>query len=294
MTPTAVSVPINVRMASPRRPPAAAEPVESVAEPGPPRLLAHLPAAGEWRSLDDHRSRYAMPPEPAARPNARLIELIERAGLRGRGGSGFPTATKLRAVAAGPSPRVVVANATEGEPASAKDAFLVSRQPHLVLDGALLAAHAVGAEEVIICIDRTKRSAAAAMNRALAERAAREPESCAVRIALTPPRYVAGEETALVQWLNGGPAKPTTAPPRPYERGVGKRPTLVQNVETLAHLAQIAAFGEEWFRRAGTPDEPGTALFTVTGPTVTGRSGVTVLEAEIGTRGRPVAGRRGG
>jgi NADH:ubiquinone oxidoreductase subunit F (NADH-binding) len=281
MTPAAMSVPISVRMASPRRRPRQTEdPVVASVEPGPTRLLAHLPAAGEWRSLDDHRSRYPMPPAPATRPNGRLIDLVERAGLRGRGGAGFPTARKLQAVADGPRHRVVVANATEGEPASAKDAFLVTRQPHLVLDGALLAAHAVGAEEVVVCIDRASRQAAAAVNRALAERVAREPGSCGVRIALTPSRYIAGEETALVHWLNGGPAKPTLAPPRPFERGVGKRPTLVQNVETLAHLAQIAAFGDEWFRRAGTTDEPGTGLFTVTGATR-----ATVVEAGIGTRG---------
>jgi len=252
-------------------------------EPGPARLLADLPVPGEWRSLARHRSTYRTPPPASARPNRRLIELVGRAGLRGRGGAGFPTVRKLEAVAGGREHRVVVANATEGEPASAKDRLLVTRMPHLVLDGALLAAHAVGAEEIVVCLERTGREAARALHRALAERAGREALVCSVRIALTPPRYVAGEETALVHWLNGGPAKPTVAPPRPFERGVDRRPTLVQNVETLAHLSQIAAFGADWFRRAGTAEEPGTTLFTVSGATRP-----MVLEAEIDARGRDV------
>jgi NADH:ubiquinone oxidoreductase subunit F (NADH-binding) len=189
-------------------------------------------------------------------------------------------------VAAGRDGGVVVVNATEGEPASEKDGLLVTQLPHLVLDGALLAARAVGAEVVIVCVDRTRRQAARALRRAAAERIEREAPSCGIRIALTPPRYVAGEETALVHWLNGGPSKPTLAPPRPFERGVDRRPTLVQNAETLAHLAQIAAFGDEWFRRVGTAEEPGTALFTVTGTSGrVGTSGPVVLEAAIGTLG---------
>ena len=82
---------------------------------------------------------------------------------------------------------------------------------------------------------------------------------------MVPDRFVAGEETALVQFLNGGPARPTFTPPRPFERGVGGAPTLVQNVETLAHVAQIARFGPAWFRRIGTPAEPGSALVTLSG-----------------------------
>jgi NADH:ubiquinone oxidoreductase subunit F (NADH-binding) len=100
-----------------------------------------------------------------------------------------------------------------------------------------------------------------------------------IDVAATPPRYVAGESSALVQWLNNGPAKPTAAPPAPRQRGVAGRPTLVQNVETLAHLAQIAHFGSEWFREAGTPAEPGTALLTVSGAV----SRPAVIETALGT-----------
>jgi NADH:ubiquinone oxidoreductase subunit F (NADH-binding) len=173
----------------------------------------------------------------------------------------------------------VLANGTEGEPASYKDRLLLTYQPHLVLDGALLAAAAVGAGRVVIGVEATARDALAALRRALVERASADPPGVPVDVVATPPGYVTGEETALVQFVNGGPAKPTTAPPRPYEKGVGRRPTLVQNVETLAHVAQIARNGAAWFRRSGTPEEPGTALVTVGGAVV--RAGV--VEVPLGT-----------
>jgi NADH:ubiquinone oxidoreductase subunit F (NADH-binding) len=143
-----------------------------------------------------------------------------------------------------------------------------------VLDGALLAAAAVGAGEVVVCIDRTATRAAQALRAAIAERARTEKSARIVRVAAIPHRYVAGEETALVHWLNGGDAKPTLTPPRPFEAGVGGRPTLVDNVETLAHLAQIVQWGPDWFREHGTADEPGTMLVTVTVSGAVDRNGV--------------------
>jgi NADH:ubiquinone oxidoreductase subunit F (NADH-binding) len=211
-------------------------------------------------SLHAHDAYYgANPPGSKA-----LIAELERSGLRGRGGAGFPTATKLAAVARGRKP-VVVVNATEGEPASRKDAVLSSLAPHLILDGAVLAAGAVGAAEVHVCVERRGESASATMMRAVEERALAKRDQVAVRLHEAPNRYVAGEESALVNWLNGGEAKPTFVPPRPFERGVRGRPTLVQNAETLAHLALIARHGAAWFRELGTEEEPGTALLTVTG-----------------------------
>jgi NADH:ubiquinone oxidoreductase subunit F (NADH-binding) len=189
-----------------------------------------------------------------------VLAASEQAGLRGRGGAAFPTSVKLAAVARRRRP-VVVANGTEGEPLSAKDKTLLVHAPHLVLDGAVLAARGVGAPEVVVCIERTATRVVAALEQALAER----EDPVAVSIGETPSRYIVGEETALVHWLNGGDAKPTMAPPRPFERGVGGRPTLVQNVETLAHLALIARFGPAWFRSLGTGDDPGTTLVTIGG-----------------------------
>jgi NADH:ubiquinone oxidoreductase subunit F (NADH-binding) len=254
------------------------QPAAAWTGPTPSRLLAGVPPRGAWQTLAQHRTRYAQPPAPKIRPWTTLIDAVEQAGLRGRGGAGFPTAIKMRSVADGRGRPIVVANGTEGEPASYKDRMLLMTQPHLVIDGALLAAAAVGADQVVIAVDRTASAAHAALNRALDERAQSE-RGIPVQVAATPPGYVSGEETALVHFLNGGGALPTTVPPRPYERGVARRPTLINNVETLAHLAQIARDGPEWFRQTGTRDDPGTMLVTVSG--VVGRRGV--LEIALGT-----------
>jgi NADH:ubiquinone oxidoreductase subunit F (NADH-binding) len=187
--------------------------------------------------------------EPAGRHGvpplgSELIDAVEAAGLTGRGGAGFPTATKLRAVAERPRP-IVVANGTEGEPTSRKDKVLTATNPHLVLDGAIAAADAVGSDEIVVAVGTHARASRASLERAIRERRER------VRIQLepVPDRFVAGEETALVRFLDGGPAKPTVAPPRPFERGLRGRPTLVQNVETLAAIGLIAHDGPERFRQ---------------------------------------------
>jgi NADH:ubiquinone oxidoreductase subunit F (NADH-binding) len=169
---------------------------------------------------------------------------------------------KLRSVAGARQP-VLVGNGTEGEPLSGKDKTLLLNTPHLVVDGALIAAEMIGSTEVILCVDRTEATPFAALRSALLERD--DAGTIDVRVAAAPSQFVAGEETALVHWLNGGEAKPTLVPPRPFERGVRGRPTLVQNVETLAHLALIARFGAEWFRRIGAVEDPGTRLVTVGG-----------------------------
>ncbi|HYT26541.1 MAG TPA: NADH-ubiquinone oxidoreductase-F iron-sulfur binding region domain-containing protein [Actinomycetota bacterium] len=259
-----------------------------VGAPGSPRLLS---AAGEHGlPLARHRLVYPAPPPPGGRARDGLVTTVQRAGLRGRGGASFPTGTKLEAVRAGGRRPVVVVNGSEGEPASGKDKLLLASAPHLVLDGALLAAAAVGADLVTVCVDRTATAALGAVERALGERrqAADRPGVDAetgvpVRLVAVPPRYVAGEETALVHWLNGGPAAPTSTPPRPFQRGVDGRPTLVDNVETLAHLAQVARWGPDWFRQLGTREEPGTALVTLSG--AVDRPGV--YEVPVGT---PLAG----
>jgi NADH:ubiquinone oxidoreductase subunit F (NADH-binding) len=238
---------------------------------GLPRLLRHPATA-----LDEHLAHHGPVPSLAG---GRLMELVERSGLRGRGGASFPTATKLRAVAAGRR-TIVVANGCEGEPASMKDTLLLTRAPHLVLDGLALAVSAVGAREAIVATERVRPHVIEALQRAIAERAAAGTDAVPVRLVGVPPRYLAGEESALVHFLNDGEAKPTNVPPRPFERGVGGRPTLVQNVETLAHLALVARHGWEWFRTVGTEAEPGSALFSVSG----GVAVPGVYEAAMNTR----------
>jgi NADH:ubiquinone oxidoreductase subunit F (NADH-binding) len=161
--------------------------------------------------------------------------------------------------------------------------------PHLVIDGALLAAAGVGAGRVVIGVEATAPGALRAVRRALAEREAAETAGVPVEVAATPAGYVSGEESALVAFVNGGPALPTASPPRPFERGVGGRPTLVGNVETLAHLAQIARSGAGWFRQSGTAEEPGTTLVTVSGAVA--RPGV--VEVAAGVALGEIVGRAG-
>jgi NADH:ubiquinone oxidoreductase subunit F (NADH-binding) len=160
----------------------------------------------------------------------------------------------------------VVVNAAEGEPASSKDRTLLQSLPHLVLDGAQLAAAAVGAHEILLGLCESAPGAHAGTARALAERGRPRRGEPSIELAAVPNRYVAGQESALVNHLGGGPALPTFTPPRPFERGVRGRPTLVCNVETLAHLALIARHGSAWFRELGTADQPGSALITLSGP----------------------------
>lgn len=234
------------------------------APPGVPRLLAGVRADGGPVTLEGHLRRWGGLPDLRGRQRRdALLGAVAASGLQGRGGAGFPTARKLEAVAAQRGTPVVVVNGVEGEPPSGKDQVLLAYVPHLVLDGAVVAAAALGAREAIVAVGR---AAHGAVTQAVVERRrAQGGRGIALRAVLAPERFVAGEETALVSFLNGGPAKPTFTPPRPYERGVGGAPTLVQNAETLAHLALIARFGPGWFRAIGTPDEPGSALVTLSG-----------------------------
>jgi NADH:ubiquinone oxidoreductase subunit F (NADH-binding) len=230
-----------------------------------PRLLAEV-RPGHAVELDRHVERLGpLPRVDSESARARLIAEIDRSGLRGRGGGGFPVAAKMSAVAAGAGPRVVVVNAAEGEPASRKDELLLAGAPHLILDGAALAARLVGADEAIVCVKRAAQAAVESTFNAVREREEAGFDEADLALAEVSSRYLAGEESALVHHLNGGPATPTFVPPRPFEVGVGGRPTLIQNVETLAHLALVARFGAAWFRELGTPDDPGSVLVTVSG-----------------------------
>jgi NADH:ubiquinone oxidoreductase subunit F (NADH-binding) len=226
---------------------------------GLPRLLP--PARVD---LDTHLAQYGPLPVVHSRAQrAQLIDTVDRSGLRGRGGAGFPTGRKLRAVADKGRRNAVVANAAESEPASFKDAILITRAPHLVLDGAVIAANAVRADTVYLVIERRDPAVRAVVDDAIAARAATDPVR--IEMVTVPSRYVAGEESAAVNFINTGVAKPTFVPPRPFERGVRGRPTLVQNVETLANVALIARYGADWFRTVGTREEPGSLLVTLTG-----------------------------
>ena len=244
---------------------------------GLPRLLASVRDAGRPTGLAEHVRLHGDMRDAVAGPS--LIPLVAASGLAGRGGGAFPTAEKLRAVGSRAGAPVVVVNGVEGEPASGKDRALLRAVPHLVLDGALLAAGAVGAQDVIVAVGRRATLESQTVAAAIKERSHRRVDGrCSVNLVVAPDGFVNGEETALINFLNGRPAKPTFTPPRPFERGVGGAPTLVQNVETLAHLALIARFGPRWFREVGMPDEPGSTLVTISGAVA--RPGI--HEIEIG------------
>ncbi|HEY1508404.1 MAG TPA: NADH-ubiquinone oxidoreductase-F iron-sulfur binding region domain-containing protein [Solirubrobacteraceae bacterium] len=221
-----------------------------------PRLLAGLSPGGSPMTLAEHLAIHG--PLPAA--DRGLVDEIGASGLRGRGGADFPTAVKLHAVASRRRVSAVVVNAGETEPASAKDKLLITRLPHLVLDGAVLAAEVCGAREVIVKIGAGMSPDL--LGDAIGERTG---DPVAIRVVVGPTGYVAGEESAVIQHLNGGPALPTFVPPRPYERGYRGRPTLIQNPETLAQIALVARFGASWYRELGTEADPGSALVTISG-----------------------------
>jgi NADH:ubiquinone oxidoreductase subunit F (NADH-binding) len=174
----------------------------------------------------------------------------------------------------------VVGNGAESEPASNKDMSLLWLAPHLVLDGLQLAAEAVGAAEAALYVhDADAGPLGGSLRRALSERWSARIDRVPVRLASAPPRFLAGQETAMVNLLNGGLALPTYAQPRVYARGVGGAPTLVQNVETLAHIALVARFGPAWFRAVGTRAEPGSMLCTIHHADGSTR----IVEAALGT-----------
>jgi NADH:ubiquinone oxidoreductase subunit F (NADH-binding) len=267
-------------------------------------LLEGIPSRGGM-SLTEHLALHG--PLPAWHRRARggehpLIAQVEQAGLRGRGGAGFPIAVKLRAVAASRGRPVVLVNAVEGEPASLKDRTLTQTLPHLVLDGAMLVAHALAASEVVVSVCESARASAESIAEAIGERGSSGRDSPRTRLTSIPMHYVAGQESALVNYLNGAPAIPTFTPPMIFQQGVARRPTFVGNAETLAHLALIARHGPAWFRELGTPSQPGSTLVTLSGPVSCpgvyeieyGASLGSLIGAAGGINGRPRAALLGG
>lgn len=213
--------------------------------------LAEYRAAGGYVAHDD----------PAT-----LLDEIDRAGVLGRGGAAFPLAVKLTTVRSASLrgvDTVLVANGEEGEPASVKDRWLLRNRPHLVLDGLRLAARIIGARHAHVYLSDER--AEGAVQAALAETTPDLLDGVTVSVRRVEAGYVAGEETAAVRAINGGPAKPTDKPPRPFEEGVGGLPTAVCNVETLANLPYVQRHGADEYRRIGTDGSPGTFLATLTG-----------------------------
>lgn len=254
--------------------------VERVLPAQPFAALAEYQAAGGGRGLDAARR---------LGPRATIDE-IEAAGLRGRGGGGFPTGVKWRTVAEHGSatvPATVIVNGAEGEPGSFKDRTLLRRNPYAVLEGALIAAQAVGADRVAVAVKESfvpeRERLAAAIEEIRAEGWC---DDVNVGVTLGPSSYLFGEETALLEVVAERPPFPRIAPPFRHgteeggpapeqssgsdlalEGPEGAAPTLVNNVETLAHASTILAEGADWFRGLGTAESPGTIVCTVSGST---------------------------
>ena len=224
------------------------------------------------------------------------VDELDAAGLRGRGGAGFPTGAKWRTVAG--LAATVLVNGAEGEPGSFKDRTLLVRNPYRVLEGALIAAHTVGADRIVVALKRSFAEQIARLRPAIAEvRDAGWADGVELDIVAGPGEYLFGEETALLEVTEGRPPFPRVTPP--YVRGIEDDestvateppPTLANNVETLANVALILANGATWFRELGTAASPGTVVCTVSGSTL--RAGVG--EVPLGTPLRAVIEEIGG
>ena len=239
-----------------------------------PSVSDTVPATGRYRllghptDLAGHVATLGAAPLPSSGTRAwreGFVSMLESSGLGGRGGAGFPAAIKLAVAHAAGKGGTLLVNAMEGEPASDKDKLLLMRCPHLVLDGAQLLAAAAGSHRVTVCVPEGRNDVAAAVSRAMAERAA---AGCALvpEVLVRPPdRFVAGEESALAAWVESGRSLPTFRPDKGTALRIGRKGALVHNAETLAHVAMIALTGPDAFRAHGLVEDPGTSLITISG-----------------------------
>lgn len=203
----------------------------------------------------------------------KVIQEISDSGLRGRGGAGFPTGKKWAFTReCAELPHYVVLNGGEDEPGSKKDRLLMENLPHLVLEGVILASYAVGASKAYLYINREYEEATSNMARALAE--AQEAGywgekilgsdfSLEILAAPAPPNYVAGEDSAALEVIEEKSPLPRQKPPFPATVGLFGKPTAVNNVETLANVPPIISRGANWYRAFGTPESPGTMIFSL-------------------------------
>jgi NADH:ubiquinone oxidoreductase subunit F (NADH-binding) len=282
-----------------------------------PRVLPATPVRG---LADAEHFGEALTAARALDPNA-VTDVVDASGLRGRGGAGFPAGRKWRTVVANRTsalPPTVVVNAAEGEPGSFKDRSILRADPFRVLEGALIAAHAVGADSVIVATKASFTTEVDRLRAAIAElEAAGWTEPVPITLVTGPVEYLFGEETALLEVIDGRPPFPRIAPP--YREGVDEMfehtadatagsssaahvelagptgetpapPTLASNLETFANLPGIVRNGADWFRSLGTDDSPGTIVCTVSGDTAR----AAVAEVELGTPLREVLEQLGG
>src|SRR5262245_56518518 len=224
-----------------------------------------------------------------SRPPEEVVAEIERSGLRGRGGAGFPTGTKWRTTMSHECPtRYVVCNAAEGEPGTFKDRYLLRRDPYSMLEGLLIAAHVAGAEEAYIAMKASFTKELARVRAAIEEMAAHGVlDEVKVQVVEGPEEYLFGEERALLEVIEGNDPLPREPHYPPYERGLfatpmSPNPAIVNNVETYARVPDIVRHGAASFRKVGTDNTPGPLLFTLSGAVA--RPGVYEREAGIPLR----------
>ena len=201
------------------------------------------------------------------------VKEVSAAGLRGRGGAGFPTAKKWAFTREAPDqPRYLVMNGGEDEPGSKKDRLLMENLPHLVIEGVILSAYAIGAAKAYLYINANYEAALKSMTDALAE--AKDAGywgqtilgskfSLDIEITPAPHNYVAGEDTAVLEVIEGKKPLPRQKPPFPVTVGLFGKPTSINNVETLANVAPILLHGSDWYRKFGTAESPGTMIFSL-------------------------------
>lgn len=268
-----------------------------------------LPDEAPVDSLDTYLARGGGEALQRARASdpADIVDVLRRAGLRGRGGAGFPTAVKWSGVRTDPAPtKFVCANGAEGEPGTFKDRYLLRMNPYQVIEGLAIARHVLGARRAYLGVKSLFAREIARIRNALDELAARSDMAEGIELVLGPDEYLFGDEKALLAVVEGGLPLPRVFPPHVhglFGQAYGDpseethNPTVVNNVETLAHVTQIVRHGAEWFRGFGTPDTPGTMVFTVSGdvrrPLVTELPlGLTLRELVEEVAGGPQQGRR--
>lgn len=243
-----------------------------------PRLLHG--ATGRPLTLQQHEAAFA-----TTAPVANLFDELQSSGLTGRGGGTFATSKKVALLRSQRSHhKYVVVNAMEGEPAAHKDQTLLSSNPHLVLDGAEYLASMIGAKEIKICVSRDNPTVVHHVQRAIHERERRTERGPRFELHAPPWRYVAGEESALIHWLNDNESLPQYRANKAEPLRIGRGPALVNNAETCAHVALIGRFGSAWFRQLGTSESTGSTLVSLSGAV----QRPSVLEVPLGTSLRSI------
>jgi NADH-quinone oxidoreductase subunit F len=262
----------------------------------PDRPFASYKEYRTWAGIDALAKARAKSPD-------KVLEEVQMSGLRGRGGAGFPTGAKWATLKNHTcKTRHVVCNAAEGEPGTFKDRWLIRQNPYPLLEGMLIAAHAIGTRALHVGIKASFKTESERLRKALEElKQADVLGGCEIRIVEGPEEYLFGEEKALLEVLSGNDPLPRDADSPPYEIGLfptvgSPNPALVQNVETYSHVPSILRHGGKSFRAQGTHDTPGTILFTVSGdvrrPGIYERpAGITLRELFVEAAGGPFEGR---